>query len=333
MEENKKTKGNLTIVILLVIIIVLATIGVIYYMNNSAKDNNGNSVENVGGEDNNQISNENKTEDLKMTAEEFPKVDGATAMLPMIGEITKAVLGYNDEQAQKFLDENTQGKTAKVYQGLIDGKTNVIFASEPSDDILQTAKKAGVEFEMTGIGLDGFVFLINEQNPVKSLTLDQIRGIYTGKITNWKEVGGDDAKIIAYQREKNSGSQNLMEKMVMQGEKMTDTANTNLEIGSMSGLIDGVSSQENSKYAIGYSIYLYAKEQYVKGNVKFLAIDGVEATDENITNKSYPLTKIVYAITKKSEPQDSSARKLINWLLTDKGQKVVEAGGYVRNTK
>lgn len=55
---------------------------------------------------------------------------------------------------------------------------------------------------MTGIGLDGFVFLINEQNPVKSLTLDQIRGIYTGKITNWKEVGGDDAKIIAYQREK-----------------------------------------------------------------------------------------------------------------------------------
>lgn len=82
-----------------------------------------------------------------------------------------------------------------------------------------------------------------------------------------------------------------MEKMVMKGEKMTNTANTNLEIGSMSGLIDGVSSQENSKYAIGYSIYLYAKEQYVKGDVKFLAIDGVEATDENITNKSYPLTK------------------------------------------
>lgn len=202
MEETKKTKGNLTIVFLLVIIIVLATIGIIYYMNNSAKDNNGNSVENVGREENNQISNEDKTENLKMTAEEFPKVDGATAMLPMIGEITKAVLGYSDEQAQKFLDENTQGKTAKVYQGLIDGKTNVIFASEPSDDILQKAKKAGVEFEMTGIGLDGFVFLINEQNPVKSLTLDQIRGIYTGKITNWKEVGGDDAKIIAYQREK-----------------------------------------------------------------------------------------------------------------------------------
>ena len=64
-----------------------------------------------------------------------------------------------------------------------------------------------------------------------------------------------------------------------------------------------------------------------------MAINGVDATDENITNKSYPLTKIVYAITKKSDPKDSSARKLIKWILTDEGQKVVEAGGYVRNTK
>ena len=322
MEESKKGKSGIAIVIAIILIIVLGVIGVFYYINSNKN------VENIG-----ETKKDEKIEDLKMTEAEFPKVDGATAMLPMIGEITKSVLGYNDDQAQKFLEENTQGKTAKVYQGLIDGKTNVIFASEPSDDILQKAKNAGVEFEMTGIGLDGFVFLLNEQNPVKSLTLDQIRGIYTGKITNWKEVGGDDAKIIAYQREKNSGSQNLMEKMVMQGEKMVDTANTNLEIASMAGLIDGVSSYENSKYAIGYSIYLYAKEQYVKGNVKFLAINGVEATDENITNKSYPLTKIVYAITKKSEPQNSSARKLIKWLLTDAGQKAVEAGGYVRNTK
>lgn len=319
MEESKKGKSGIVIVIAIFLIIVLGVIGVFYYINSNKN------VENIG-----ETKKDEKIEDLKMTEAEFPKVDGATAMLPMIGEITKSVLGYNDEQAQKFIEENTQGKTAKVYQGLIDGKTNVIFASEPSDDILQKAKNAGVEFEMTGIGLDGFVFLLNEQNPVKSLTLDQIRGIYTGKITNWKEVGGDDAKIIAYQREKNSGSQNLMEKMVMQGEKMTDAANTNLEIASMAGLIDGVSSYENSKYAIGYSIYLYAKEQYVKGNVKFLAINGVEATDENITNKSYPLTKIVYAITKKSEPQNSSARKLIKWLLTDAGQKAVEAGGYVK---
>ena len=240
MEESKKNRNNMILVIAIVLVIVLGIVGIIYNINSNKNVKN---VEN--------IQKDEGTENLKMSEKEFPKVDGATAMLPMIGEITKSVLGYNDEQAQKFLDENTQGKTAKVYQGLIDGKTDLIFASEPSDDILQKAKDAGVEFEMTGIGLDGFVFLLNDQNPVKSLTLDQIRDIYTGKITNWKEVGGDDAKIIAYQREKNSGSQNRMEKRVMKGEKMTDATNTNLEIATMQGLIDGVSSYENSKYAIG----------------------------------------------------------------------------------
>ena len=325
MKEDKKGKTGIAITIAIVLIIILAVSGILYYMNNSSNKNEM-EMANIDRFTN----TEGQPEDLKMTEEEFPRVDGATAMLPMVGEITKSVLGYNDEQAQKYLNENAHGKTAKVYQGLIDGKKDVIFASEPSDDILEKAKNAGVEFEMTGIGLDGFVFLLNEENPVKSLTLEQIRGIYSGKITNWKEVGGDDAKIIAYQREKNSGSQNLMEKMVMQGEKMTDATNTNLEIESMEGLVDGISSQQNSKYAIGYSIYLYAKEQYVRGNVKFVDINGVEANDENITNKSYPLTKIVYAITKKTEPEGSSTRKLIKWLRTENGQKVVQAGGYVK---
>ena len=70
---------------------------------------------------------------------------------------------------------------------------------------------------MVGIGLDGFVFLVNKENKVDSLTLEQIQKIYTGEITNWSNVGGENEEIVAYQREANSGSQNLMEKMVMQG--------------------------------------------------------------------------------------------------------------------
>lgn len=147
-----------------------------------------------------------------MTEEEFPKVDGATAMLPMVGEITKSVLGYTDEQAQKYLDENTQGKSAKVYASLIKKEKDLIFVSEPSDDILKQAKEANVEFDMTGIGRDGFVFIVNKDNPVNSLTIEQIQKIYTGEITNWNQVGGNDEEIVAFQREQNSGSQNLMEK-------------------------------------------------------------------------------------------------------------------------
>lgn len=327
--KNNKGKVSLGIVLAIIMILLLICVGTLYYLNRNVEDNDVQKISNIEDKKENE---ENNTK-FSMTAEEFPKTDGATAMLPMIGEMTKSLMGYTDEQAQKYLDENTNGKTAKVYAGLINKETDVIFASEPSDDILAQAKEAGVEFEMVGIGYDGFVFLLNKENKVETLTIEELQKIYSGKITNWKDVGGEDAEIVAYQREKNSGSQNLMEKMVMQGIEMIEPANKNLRIESMSGLIDGVASYENSKYSIGYSIYLYAKEQYVKNSVKFAKINGVEATDENISNKSYPLTKVVYAIMRKDEPKDSNVRKLVDWLQTKEGQKVVEAGGYVKLDK
>ena len=335
MEENKKSNVTAIVVVILLLLIIGLTVFVVIKIN---KDKNQTTANNtvVNTTKENEITNNtqtntntNKVSSLTMTEEEFPKVDGATAMLPMVGEITKKVLGYTDEQAQEYLDKNTQGKSAKVYASLIDKSKDLIFVSEPSDDILQQAKDAGVGFDNTGIGYDGFVFLLNKENPVQSLTLDQIRGIYKGQITNWKEVGGDDAPIFPYTREANSGSENLMEKMVMNGEK-TVSKSPDMQISSMSGLIDAISNGENSKYSIGYSIYLYAKEQYVKDNTKFLKINNIEPTDATITDKSYPLTKVVYAVTRKDVPQDSNVKKLINWLLTDEGQEVVFAGGYVK---
>ena len=331
-QEQPKKKSPI-IPILVIIILLIACGGAAYFYIYSQQmkpaENTASNSTTTSNVTNTETKKEKKVEKLTMTEAEFPKVDGATAMLPMVGEITKAVLGYTDAQAQAYLDANTQGKSAKVYGSLIAKEKDLIFASEPSDDLLRQAKDAGVEFDMTGIGLDGFVFLVNKDNPVNSLTLDQIRAIYKGEITNWKEVGGYDAPIIAYQREQNSGSQNLMEKMVMKGEQMVDAKATGLEIVSMAGLIDGIANQDNSENAIGYSIYLYAKEQYVKDGVKFIKINGVEANDNNISTQKYPLTKIVYAITRKDVPKSSSVRTLIDWLLTEEGQKVVVAGGYV----
>ncbi len=259
------------------------------------------------------------------TKENYPKVDGATAMYPMSVEIAKAILGMSDAEAEAFIVHNT---TSKAYYNLIDKKCDLIFVSEPSDDILSRAKKAGVEFEMVGIGRDGFVFVINQENPVDTLTIEEIQKIYTGEITNWKEVGGEDIPILAYQREPNSGSQNLMEKMVMKGLAMAN-APSELILNTMYGLIDSVAAYENSRSALGYSIYLYAKDQYVKDSIKFLSINGVYPTDESIADGSYPLSKIVYAIFRSDEPADSPVRRLVEWLRTPEGQKAVEAGGYV----
>lgn len=265
------------------------------------------------------------TTSLTFTKESYPKVDGATAMYPMSVEIAKAVIGLSEEEAEAFITHHT---TSKAYYNLIDGSCDLIFVSEPSDDILNRAKEAGVSFEMVGIGRDGFVFVVNQDNPVDSLTLDEIVKIYTGQIRNWKEVGGEDEPIIAYQREQNSGSQNLMEKMVMKGTPLMEAPAEYL-ISSMDGLIDHIASFENSRAALGYSIYLYAKDQYVKDSIKFLSIDGVYPTDDSIADGSYPLSKIVYAIFRSDEPADSPVRQLVEWLRTPEGQLAVEAGGYV----
>ena len=351
--ESGRVKITLMSIIVLITLILLIVTGVGYYLlvisQQNVEDTNrvnsnlqGNVVNNnvdlpnniVDNNviENNVITNEivdnntnvEEVEKYTLTKEEYPKVDGATAMRPMSVEIAKAVLEMTDEEADKFIVHNT---TSKAYQNLIDKKADLIFVSEPSDDILNAAKSKNVEFEMVGIGRDGFVFVINKENPVESLTIEQIQNIYTGKITNWKEVGGNDAKILAYQREPNSGSQNLMEKMVMKGLKMTEVPKS-LYITNMSGLLDAVASYSNSRDALGYSIYLYAKEQYVKDSIKFLSINNVYPTDETIADGSYPLSKIVYAIYRKDEPQNSNVRKLVEWLKTEEGQKIVEAGGY-----
>ena len=246
-------------------------------------------------------------------------------MYPMSVEIAKAVIGLSDEEAEEFIVHHT---TANAYYNLIDGTADLIFVSEPSDDILKRAADAGVTFEMTGIGRDGFVFIVNQDNPADNLTIEEIQKIYTGEITNWKEVGGEDVEIIPYQREQNSGSQNLMEKMVMKGIPLMK-APEEFMIDSMEGLIDCVASYENSHAALGYSIYLYAKDQYVKDSIKFLKINGVYPTDDTIADGSYPLSKIVYAVYRNDEPEDGAVRTLVKWLQTDEGQLAVEAGGYV----
>lgn len=214
-----KKKG--IIVILILLIIALVGLGGAYILTNNKPENPEPVAEDVPKEE--------VIEEFKLSKEEYPKVDGATAMKPMSVEIAKSVLNMTNDEAENFIVHNT---TAKAYENLINKKTDLIFVSEPSDDILNQAKKAGVEFEMVGIGRDGFVFVENKANKVDNLTIEQIQNIYTGKIKNWSEVGGENAEIIAYQREQNSGSQNLMEKMVMKGLKMMDVPQ-NLELTTM----------------------------------------------------------------------------------------------------
>lgn len=272
-----------------------------------------------------QASQENVVKKPEFTKETFPKVDGSTATIPLSQAIASDILGLSKEDSAKFIKHNT---THTAYENLIKGTADIIFVTPPSQEELKLAKDAGIDLEIIPVVKEGFVFLVNINNPVNSLTTKQLQGIYQGNIKNWKEVGGQDKEIIAYQRQENSGSQTLMEQTLMKGLKLLDPPKTTV-IEEMAGLIDKIANYDNSEKAIGYSVYYYAKTMYNKDTIKFIAVDGVKPDNLSISSSKYPFTSAYYAVIRKSEAADSSSRKLLAWLLGNDGQKLAEAAGYV----
>ena len=252
----------------------------------------------------------------------YPRIDGATASIPLGQTIATELLGKVD--AQRFVRFST---THNAYVNLIEKNADVIFVAEPSDEELALAEANGVSLKLTPIGKDAFVFIVNKQNSIDNLTLEQIRDIYSGKITNWSDVGGRDIPIIAYQREKNSGSQTLMENVVMRGLTMMD-APTDRRPGGMGGMMDVVADYQNAENSLGYTVYYYASEMNKKESIKFLSVNGVPCNKDIIRDNSYMFAGSLYAVTRENDEPDS-VKKLIEYLLTDKGQKLVERGGFV----
>lgn len=261
----------------------------------------------------------------KFTKDTYPKVDGSTATIPLSEAIACELLGMSKEEVTKFIRHNT---THTAYENLINKKADIIFVTEPSLEELKMAKDANIELEVVPVVREGFVFLVNSQNPVKSLTVQQIQDIYQGKIKNWKEVGGKDEEIIAYQREANSGSQTLMEQLVMKDKKLGEPEKK-LVVQGMGALIESVAKYDNSEKAIGYSVYYYAKTMYSRDTIKLISIDNVAPDNKSISSLKYPFVSGYFAVMRKSEAADSPARRLLEWILSKKGQNLVEKAGYV----
>ena len=134
----------------------------------------------------------------------LPIIDGATALYPVYAAFAQSV--YPEKKYDLHDSEVMSNRTGKVYSKLINGSADIIFALAPSDQQLATAKQLGKELKLTPIGKEAFVFFVNEKNPVQNFTVDEIKGIYTVDITNWKAVGGKKKDIRAFQRPEGSGS-------------------------------------------------------------------------------------------------------------------------------
>ena len=142
------------------------------------------------------------------------RVDASLATQPLMDAYVDGLKEYNLKKDYTNTDP--------AYTKLIKGETDLIIVTEPSSDELNRASDAGVELEVTPVVNEGFVFYNNVKNHVNGLSLTEIQDIYMDKITNWQEVGGDNAKIIAYQRPENSGSQTGMLSLVMKDKKIKE---------------------------------------------------------------------------------------------------------------
>ena len=274
------------------------------------------------------------------TAEDFPKMDASLATQPLTDAFYQNFVGLDPATFDGYKEYTN---THWGYERLITGHTtfkekeyadrDIIVVTYPSEEEQQLAKDNNVELEIEPVVNEGFVFFVNKENPINSLTLKQIQDIYSGKITNWKEVGGLDEKIVPYQRPVNSGSQSGMLELVMKDEngnpiEMIEPTTETFE-ETMEGIIEAVADYDNSRQALGYSYYYYANTMFTKDSIKLIAVDGIEPNNETISNNTYPIHTAYYVVIRKDEPQDSPVRKLKEAMLSERGQIVAENAGYV----
>ena len=276
-------------------------------------------------------------------------VDGSTATVPITAELLRQFYGAQDGHLEgKYSELVAHSTTHTAYEKLLAGGTRahspmdpeefenvqweappvrLLFVTPPSAEETALAAEQGVTLDMQPLARDGFVFITHKDNPVNSLTVEQIQQIYSGKIKNWKELGGRDEKIRAFQREPNSGSQTAMEQLVMQGIPMKKAPKTRL-IASMGALVDAVAEYENGTPSIGYTYYYYINNLYKSADIKVLQVEGITPEHENLKTKRYPFTADYCVVIRADEPQDSDARRLRDYMLSSEGQRIVEMAGY-----
>lgn len=289
-----------------------------------------------------------------VTLATYPLVDGSTSNIPLARVIACELLGVpwrweylpmtpdsaypektvvpapttpeQETLAAGILERTVHAKTHQSYLNLVDGTRDLILvASDPSEDERAYAASKGVTLEWQAVALDALVFLVNQENPLDGLTTEQIRRIYMAEVADWGEVGGPEGPINPYARPRNSGSQELMQELVMQELVMPEWPE-DMIISGMGGLVDMIKGDPD---ALGYSVYYYVTYQYSIGGMKLLAVDGVAPTPETLADGSYPHVAPVWVVTRADLDPTSLAAGMRDWLVAAGGQRIVAKSGYV----
>lgn len=243
------------------------------------------------------------------------------------GSDTMVILGQR--WAEQYMNANrgqiiqvTGGGSGTGIAALINGTTDICQSSRPmkQDEKLKLRDRyqsMGVEIP---VAKDGLSVYLHESNPVKDLTIDQLKQIYTGAVTNWRQVGGKDATIVLYGRENSSGTYGFFKDHVLDGRDFAASCQT---LPGTAAVVNAVSRDPNG---IGYGGAAYAKGIREVPVKKDAGSPALVATPETIKNGSYPVSRFLYFYTR-TKPA-GEAKAFVDWVLSAEGQKVVSDVGY-----
>ena len=281
-----------------------------------------------------------QAEKIGIDIENYPRIDGSTSALPIIQELYKAMHTpevIDGVETWKDLPMEVS-KTIESYCMLIDSSVDMIIVPDPPESIKQFASENNVEFEYIPICNEALVFIVNAETGINDATTAQIKSIYIDrKIDNWSQLGDKDMQIQPLTRNNDSGSYALLEKFILDGEKVHEQIEEYNMVLSMLTMVDEIEtlvSMGESKHnylSIGFTLYyFFENNKAAKGwdNVKMLNIDGVEPNRQTIASGEYAFTTSYYAVIRKDTPEDSGVRRICDWLLTAEGQDVFARAGF-----
>ncbi len=227
---------------------------------------------------------------------------------------------YPDKSNTEF--QVTGGGSGTGIAALINGTTDICASSRPikKDEVAQLEKKFGYKGLEIRVAMDGLAVYVHKNNPVKQLTLAQIKDIFTGKITNWKDVGGANKPILLYSRENNSGTYEFFKEHVLLKQ---DFASNAQHMAGTAALINAVSKDPNS---IGFGGAAYAKNVKAISVAKDASSKGVTPNDATIHSGEYPISRFLYFYL--NQKPAGNVKKFIDWVISPAGQKIVTEVGY-----
>lgn len=281
--------------------------------------------------------------------ENYPKVDGSTSASVLNTMVACKLLGLRyewmppavmsdwtlhanwedlPEQYKSFFGERVKGsQTHGAFINLIEGEADIILTHRTvSPDENAHADSVGITLIETPIALDAFVFVVNKSNPVKSLTVNQIQKIYTGEITNWLQVGGNNASIKVFTRPRNSGSEEVLRELVMNGLEPADFPESS--IGGMSQVFGEILSNENS-ICYTFNNYKNLQARIPDSEVPKLTINGIFPDEQTVKNGTFPFISKVHVAIRSDLDHNSMAYKLYEWLQSEDAKSTITECGFL----